>query len=150
MCFSSKYFRRGLTTCRQKQTADDLLLIASSFFFSPSLCVHPLPALIAHSLRLPRYFSDCLHLPSLTTRFSLPSFIPYHTLPSNTVLLSFFSPLLSFCIFSHLPVFSSHSFTPVSHHLCLTLPFSYFSSLHSVVLCLPACLPVCLFHKGAI
>lgn len=49
MCFSSEYFRRGLTKCRQKQTADDLLLIASSFFLSLSrslsLC-SPLPVLI--------------------------------------------------------------------------------------------------------
>lgn len=137
MCFSSKYFRRGLTTCRQKQTADDLLLIASSSFFLP-LSVFTPSLRSSHSLRLPRYFSVFIFLVSSLFSLFPPPFLitPYpQTLCSPLFFLS--SP-----VFLHL-LPPACPFIPLIYP-CVS-PFFFLSPLRCP---LSACSPVCLFHKG--
>lgn len=138
MCFSAEYFRRGLEKkkkCSQKQTAGDLLLIAS-YLFLPLSAAPPL--LLSLSSQLFHSLSP------------LPYFTVYHTLPSS-FLLSCFCVLPSFSDLLHsLPsIFHLIHLLPGSDHLSFTRAFhspssSRFPSLRCDVLCLPACL----FHKG--
>lgn len=117
----------------------------------------PLPALIAHSPRLPRYFSHCLHLLRLITLFfSLSSPAVYRSLPSLVPPSLFFLKCAPLLPLSSSPSVSCIFFPPVCPFIPLTLllclitrplPLHFHSLsplLHAVVLCLPACLPACL------
>lgn len=162
MCFSSEYFRRGA----DKMQAENRPLMTSFssppplslffFFFTPLLLL-PLPALIAHSPRLPRYFSHCLHLLRLITLFfSLSSPAVYRSLPSLVPPSLFFLKCAPLLPLSSSPSVSCIFFPPVCPFIPLTLllclitrplPLHFHSLsplLHAVVLCLPACLPACL------
>lgn len=126
----------GLTKRSQKQTADDLFLIAPQSL---------LPALIAHSPRLSRYFSHCLHLPLLLITPPPPDCLRYPPLLVPPALLPSFSLL---------PPGFLHLLPPVCPFIplicsCASPPFPYpFLSftpslpLHAMVRCLSACLSV--------
>lgn len=138
--FSSEYFRRGLTKCRQKQTADDLLLITSSFF---SLSVpHSSLLLFAHSPRLPRFIflvSSLFILPTLPLLFIIP--VP------PLLFQRCFLPSISALPWLLTSSPTCLSFHPTQSLLCLiTLPvpflFIHSLTLRGVVLCLSARLSV--------
>lgn len=146
MCFSSEYFRRGLTKCRQKQTADDLLLIASSFFLSLALSLSVPHSLCSFSQASPLFLS--LSSSSLSHHsfffFSPPSLTVYHTLPSSLLQRCFKCLSLSSPGFLHLlppvcpfiPLIGSCASSPFPY------PFLSFTPSLSTVLysaCLPAC-----------
>lgn len=111
--------------------------------FSCSLCFS------VRSPRVPRYFSHCLHLPlCLITLFSLPSRCVSH--PPLLVPPALLPPFF-LCLLASFP--TCLSFHPTHLLLCLItvpLPFPFIHSLvlHTVMLCLSACMPVGISHKG--
>jgi len=138
MYFTPEYFRTGLTKCRQKLNADDLLLLASSVFFSfrlgssPCFFSHCLRSLIhifplfPSSLFLVSFFLIPPHVLSLPPSLSVlrflassPAFLSFHALTCSNVWSPFPSPLLSFT------AFLSFSITPLWCTLpaCLSLPY---------------------------
>lgn len=143
-CFSSEYFRRGLTKCRQKQTADDLLLIASSFF-SPSVPPLLTPPLRTFSQASPLFrslsssssFHHSLFSPPSPCCLSYPSLL----CSSNAVFYPLSLPCPG-CLHLLPPVCP---FIPLSRS-CASSPFPYpflsFTPLLSMVL-FSACLPAC-------
>lgn len=118
MCFSTEYFRRRLTQRRQRQTADGLLLLPPP----PPPSVPPAPPLFSQASPT---ISLAVFIFTVSWLCSSPSSVPYHCLPLNTARCLFlFSPSCFVCVFSHLSVLSSHSFTPCLVTCVLASPSS--------------------------